>query len=148
MWIRILGSAVVVFAFVSQLITFAMFGTDFCEENDCSLGWGGVFSIIAAVLYLISAVTIWKIPEPREVAAATAGAADNSIQVNETELSDGTMVMEKMTINSDGTQTIEKTIIKSRLTLEVELRSLGIVLEIRQLMTEMPLRKRKFRIFS
>eukprot|EP00544_Gedaniella_sp_CCMP2646_P006369 CAMPEP_0202483466 /NCGR_PEP_ID=MMETSP1361-20130828/2707_1 /ASSEMBLY_ACC=CAM_ASM_000849 /TAXON_ID=210615 /ORGANISM="Staurosira complex sp., Strain CCMP2646" /LENGTH=265 /DNA_ID=CAMNT_0049111743 /DNA_START=1635 /DNA_END=2432 /DNA_ORIENTATION=- len=109
MWIRILGSAVVL-AFVSQLITFAMFGTEICKENGCSLAWGGVFSIIAAVLFLISAVTIWKIPEPSREVVATAG-ADHSIQVNETELPDGTMVMEKTTINSDGTQTIEKTII-------------------------------------
>jgi hypothetical protein len=43
--------------------------------------------LLQCILYLISAVTIWKIAEPREV-VATAG-ADNSIQVNKTELPDG-----------------------------------------------------------
>ncbi len=55
--IRILCSAVV-FAFVSQVVTFAMFGREICKENDCFLGGGGIVSIIAAVLYLISAVTV------------------------------------------------------------------------------------------
>jgi hypothetical protein len=93
MWIRILGSAavVVVFAFVSQLIIVAMFGmTEICEENGCSLGClGGLSfpSLLQCILYLISAATIWKISEPREV-VATAG-ADNSIHVNTTELPDG-----------------------------------------------------------
>ncbi len=98
--IRILCSAVV-FAFVSQVVTFAMFGREICKENDCFLGGGGILSIIAAVLYLISAVTVWKIPEP----------ANNAIQVNEMVLPDGTMVTEKTTISPDGTKTIEKTII-------------------------------------
>jgi hypothetical protein len=41
-WIRILCTAVL-FAFVSQLITFAMFGKEICKENDCVLHWGGFF---------------------------------------------------------------------------------------------------------
>jgi hypothetical protein len=50
MWIRILGSAavVVVFAFVSQLITFAMF-LSVMKMVALLAAWGVFFSIIAAV---------------------------------------------------------------------------------------------------
>jgi hypothetical protein len=49
-WIRILCSAVVL-AFVLQLVAIVV---------GCI---GGRVSVVAAVLYLISAVTIWRIPE-------------------------------------------------------------------------------------
>lgn len=57
----------VVFAFISQFATLSMFGTKYCKENSCRLGWGGVLSIVAGWLWLVSALGVFKIPEPINV---------------------------------------------------------------------------------
>jgi hypothetical protein len=56
-WIRSLCSSILS-AFVLQLLAII-------------LDWAGIFSIIATVLYLISALTVWKIPESGEVGSSS-----------------------------------------------------------------------------
>jgi len=104
-WIWIICS-IVVAAFFSQLVTFSMFGTDFCKDFGCRLSWGGAMSIIAAILWLVGAIGVWKIPEPVDRSDD-----DNvTIQMNESIQPDGTKIIEKITTNINGTKTIERTI--------------------------------------
>jgi len=56
-----LKNAVVV-AFISQLLTLSMFGTEYCKSFGCNLAWGGVVSITAAILWFIGAIGVCMIP--------------------------------------------------------------------------------------
>jgi hypothetical protein len=87
-WIHIIGGTVI-FAFVSQLLTFSIFGTEYCNQYvcrldywdgseycqtlGCRLGWGGVMSIIAAIWWLIGALGVWMILKKPVEAKTTAG---------------------------------------------------------------------------
>jgi len=105
MWIRIISS-IVIFAFVSQLITLSLLGTDFCKTFGCRLGWAGVMSIIAAILWLIGAIGVCIIPTPIEISQPTS----ETIQITETMQPDGSKVTEKITTSPNGTKTVERTI--------------------------------------
>jgi NADH:ubiquinone oxidoreductase subunit 3 (subunit A) len=106
-WIRFI-SATVVFVFASQLATLSMLGTNYCQISGCRLGWGGIMSIIAAILWLIGAVGICMIPKPIEQTQAQ----NETTTTTETVLPDGSKVTETVTTSLHGTKTIERTIEK------------------------------------
>jgi hypothetical protein len=116
-WIHIIGGTAI-FAFVSQLVTFSMFGTEYCDYYECRLGWGGIMSIVAAIMWLIGAIGVWMIPKkPLETTTTTSEAVSGTttvptenVKITETIQADGTKVTEKVTTAPDGTKTIEKTI--------------------------------------
>lgn len=121
--IHIIGSFVVV-ACLSQLGTLAMLGTEYCKQSSftCKLGWGGIMSIIAAVMWLISAIGVWVIPKhPIEATMGGGGAATASrnqggkatTMITETIQADGTRVTETVTTHADGTKTTEKVVERS-----------------------------------
>lgn len=64
-WIRCIVG-MVDFAFGLQLATFSMFGTEYCNMYECRLGWGGIVSILVAVMWLVGAIGVWMIPKPIE----------------------------------------------------------------------------------
>jgi len=72
-WIRIISS-IIMFAFVSQLITLSMLGTDYCKTFGCRLAWAGIMSIIAAILWLIGAIRVFLIPKPIETSQSSSEA--------------------------------------------------------------------------
>ena len=112
-WLKVIGGTVL-FAFCSQLATLSMLGTEYCQSFGCRLGWGGIMSIIAAILWLISAIGVFLIPKPMESSPATTRqAAGETINITETIQLDGTKITEKVTTSADGTKTIERTIEKN-----------------------------------
>ncbi len=70
-------------------------------------------SIIAAILWLISAIGVFLIPKPVESTPTTRQTAGEMINITETIQLDGTKVTEKVTTSPDGTKTIERTIEKN-----------------------------------
>jgi hypothetical protein len=112
MWINIIGVTIIL-ACCSQLATLSMLGTEYCQAFGCRLGWGGIMSIIAAILWLISAIGVFLIPKPVESTPTTRQTAGEMINITETIQLDGTKVTEKVTTSPDGTKTIERTIEKN-----------------------------------
>jgi hypothetical protein len=72
-----------------------------------SLGSGGICSVIAAVLWLIGAIGVFRLAG----VSPTVGAR-GTINITETIEPDGKIITEKTTISSDGIKTIERTIEK------------------------------------
>jgi hypothetical protein len=105
MWINIIG-ATVVLVFCSQLATLSMLGTEYCQAFGCRLGFGGIMSIIASILWLISAIGVFLIPKPVESTPTTRQTAGEMINITETIQLDGTKVTEKVTTSPDGTKTL------------------------------------------
>jgi hypothetical protein len=48
----------VTFAFMSQLVTLSLFGTEYCHSFGCKLAWGGIVSVSASALWFVSAIGI------------------------------------------------------------------------------------------
>ena len=48
----------VMFAFMSQVMTLTLVRTEYCRSYHCNLAWGGVVSVTASVLWFISALGI------------------------------------------------------------------------------------------
>lgn len=84
-WIRII-SGIVGFACISQPRTLKMFDTKYCHAFGCKLGWGGILSIVTAVIWLIGAVLVLLIPKAviRNENGAVQVAVKESVQVTET----------------------------------------------------------------
>jgi hypothetical protein len=109
-WVYIIGGTVI-FAFVSQLLTFAMFDTKFCQTFGCRIAWAGVMSIIAAILWLVGAIGVFIIPKPLETTTYQENVVtQGTINITETIQPDGTKVTESVTTCADGTKTVERTI--------------------------------------
>jgi hypothetical protein len=72
-----------------------------------SLGSGGIYSVIAAVLWLTGAIGVFGLAG----VSPTAGAR-GTINIIENIEPDGTIITEKTTISSDSIKTIERTIEK------------------------------------
>jgi hypothetical protein len=48
----------VTFAFMSQLMTLSLLGTEYCQSFGCKLAWGGIASVSASALWFVSAIGI------------------------------------------------------------------------------------------
>lgn len=77
-WISIIGGGVW-FSFVAQLATLSMLGTQHCQAYGCRLGWAGIVSIVAAVLWFISAIGVFMIPKFVETSTTTRQATGETI---------------------------------------------------------------------
>ena len=77
----------VVVSFISQLLTFLIFGTNYCKEVEggCTIGPGGATSLSAAFGWLLGAFSIALIPDPTPNATAAVETCEASnIKVVET----------------------------------------------------------------
>ena len=126
---RIMMCCICVCCFPAQLMTLLILQSDFCWDlqglaNHCSLDWGGVVCIVAAIGWLLGAISVMvlphhaverppKQPKPQGAAAATAAASsdpeDGTTTITETVNPDGSKETKKVTVNADGTKTIEIT---------------------------------------
>ena len=70
----------VVVSFISQLLTFLIFGTEYCKkvEGGCAIGPGGATSLSAAFGWLLGAFSISLIPDPTPKATTTVEACGAS----------------------------------------------------------------------
>ena len=122
---RIMMCCICLCCFPSQLLALLMLQSDFCWDlsglsNHCSLDWGGVVCIVAAIGWLLGAISFMILPHhaverppkqpkpPNATATITSNDPEaGTTTVTETINPDGTKETKKVTINADGTKTIE-----------------------------------------
>lgn len=61
---RTIALLLVAFAFMSQLVTLSLFATEYCQSFGCEFAWGGIVSVTAAALWLVSAIGIALVGKP------------------------------------------------------------------------------------
>mmetsp|Transcript_31780 Transcript_31780/g.64684 ORF Transcript_31780/g.64684 Transcript_31780/m.64684 type:complete len:276 (+) Transcript_31780:247-1074(+) len=128
---RMMMCCICVCCFPAQLMTLVMLRSEFCWDwqqltNHCSVDWGGVVCIVAAVGWLLGAISFVvlphhaverppKQPKPQGAAAAATAPTSNSdpevgtTTITETVNPDGSKETKKVTVGADGTKTIEIT---------------------------------------
>ena len=114
--------------FLSQVCTFFMFATEYCDIYTCKVGPGGCISIVASILWLIGLVGVANIPGAKskeqqansnaaiEVAVvaedgrAATTCSTRTVTTTEKNCVDGSKVIETVTTHPDGSKTVERTI--------------------------------------
>ena len=111
---------------VSQIFTFFMFGTEYCNVYTCKVGPGGGISIVASFLWIAGLIGVAKVPAAKQKqqeancnsAVETAVVTENrraatiskTTTTTETTHADGSKVIETVTTHPDGSKTVERTV--------------------------------------
>lgn len=130
----------VLMTFISQICTFFMFGTEYCNVYDCKIGPGGGISIVASILWLVGLVAVAKIPDAKKNqeqqsvetrAIETAFVAEEGLAATVTKTTtttqtiraDGSKVTETVVTHPDGSKTVERTVEEASALPSVEARA-------------------------
>lgn len=99
---------------LAECFTFLFFASDFCDEGSCKFGGAAGIAIVAILVALLTAATVFKIPPViKPDNSPPVPEQPGTVTKTETTMPDGTTKTVTTTVNTDGSKTVEEKVVEN-----------------------------------